>query len=64
MTADETDEHRKAPRRSGKEMRHPEDRRQEGGEDWAYYEKRTCRQRRSGDDRRHLERRHPPGKSE
>jgi hypothetical protein len=63
MTNDPSDEHRKAPRRSGKEMRTDTDRRQEEG-DWSFYEKRSGKPRRSGGDRRHEERRHAPDDAE
>lgn len=63
MSTDETEEHRKAPRRSGREMRGGDDRRREGEESWAYYEKRARKIRRGGADRRDRDdRRHPDEK--
>lgn len=53
----QTEEDRRADeRRFGREMRSPENRRQEDG-DWPYFEKRTEAERRADDDRRDAERR-------
>ncbi|MEO5336763.1 MAG: hypothetical protein H7841_07715 [Magnetospirillum sp. WYHS-4] len=58
MSADDSEEHRKAPRRTGLEFRQAGERRTED-RPWPYYEKRTPKKRRSSGDRRHdADRRH------